>query len=356
MSALGAVAAIVIAVALIGFAMDSMVRTFLIPRGLSQPLTRWVFRSIGWLFRRSLRFAGDYETRDKIMAWYGPITLLLLPILWMAIVLIGFGLLFVVAVPELNMLESLEASGSSLFTLGFVRPENHVGQLLAFTESAIGLTLLALVISYIPTIYGAFSRREVSVAMLSYRAGNPPSASDLLIRAHRIGTLTDLNDLWTEWQRWFAELEETHTSLAVLNFFRSPDPNRSWITASGTVLDAAALHMSVVAVPFQPMAGLCIRSGFMSLRAIGTFFRISYETEVSAATPISVSRAEFDGVVEQLRAAGLPIKMDPEAMWTDFCGWRANYDAVVVGLASAIAAPYAAWVSDRSIHPDGVLG
>ena len=115
-----------------------------------------------------------------------------------------------------------------------------------FAEAGIGLGLLALLIAYLPTIYGAFSRREVLVAHMSARAGTPPSAVDLLRRASLIGKLDNLDDLWIGWQLWFAELQETHTSLGFLNFFRSPEPDRSWITAAGAVLTTAAVTGNVI--------------------------------------------------------------------------------------------------------------
>src|SRR5205823_1990433 len=110
--------------------------------------------------------------------------------------------------------------------------------------SGIGLALLALLISYLPTMYGAFSRREVSVSQLSVRAGTPPTPAELLIRARRSGFEHRLSEMFEHWELFFVELEETHTSLAFLNFFRSPNPKRSWVTATGAVLDTAALHIS----------------------------------------------------------------------------------------------------------------
>ena len=108
--------------------------------------------------------------------------------------------------------------------------------------------------------------------------------------AHLIGRLDNLDDVWVEWQLWFAELQETHTSLPFLNFFRSPEPDRSWITAAGAVLDAAAMVNSTIALPSQPMASLCIRSGFTALRSIARFFRMPHP-EDPAPTTRSASRA-----------------------------------------------------------------
>src|SRR5262249_2540987 len=142
--------------------------------------------------------------------------------------------------------DALLASGSSLFTLGFQRPEGLGSALVAFTEAAIGLALLAVLIAYLPTIYGAFSRRQVMVTQLSVRGGTPPAPWRALELAHRAGYLNNLAPVWSDWMQWFSELSETHTSLGALAFFRSPNPNRSWITAAGTLMDTAALRLAVL--------------------------------------------------------------------------------------------------------------
>jgi hypothetical protein len=236
-----------------------------------------------------------------------------------------------------------------MLTLGFEPPIGLWGAVLGFTEAGIGLGLLALVIAYLPTIYGAFSRREVLVAHMSARAGSPPSAVDLLRRAYLIGRIDDLDDVWVEWQLWFAELQETHTSLAFVNWFRSPEPDRSWITAAGAVLDAAALTNSTIAGPNQPMARLCIRSGFTALRSIARFFNVPHPDDPAPDDPISVSRDEWEAACRELEAAGVPLREDRDQAWRDFAGWRVNYDIPLVTLAGLLVAPYAPWSSDRSI-------
>jgi hypothetical protein len=172
---------------------------------------------------------------------------------------------------------------------------------------------------------------------------------DLVRRAHLIGKLDNLDDLWVEWQLWFAELEETHTSLPFVNFFRSPEPDRSWITASGAVLDAAAIVNSTIDIPRQPMASLCIRSGFTALRSISRFFHIPYPDDPAPDDPISITRDEWEQACRELEAVGIPLRADRDQAWRDFAGWRVNYDTPLVTLAGMLVAPYAPWSSDRSI-------
>jgi len=220
--------------------------------------------------------------------------------------------------------------------------------LLAFSEAAIGLILVALLIAYLPTMYAAFSRRESAVSLLEVRAGSPPSAAEMILRFNRIHGLTALGEQWRIWEIWFADIEESHTSLPPLVFFRSPMADKSWVTAAGAVLDAAALTLSVIDIPYDPQGALCIRAGFLALRRISDFFSVVYNPNPSATDPISIRRDEFDSVLSELARKGVPIKPDLEQGWRDFSGWRVNYDAVLIALAALTMAPPAQWSSDRA--------
>ena len=154
----------------------------------------------------------------------------------------------------------------------------------------------------------------------------------MLERAHLAGYLHEMDRVWESWMTWFTELSETHTSLAVLSFFRSPNPHRSWITASGAVLDAASLRMAVLNIQFTPAGGLCIRSGYLALREIAAFFGFDFDDDPRPDDPISISREEFDEVYERLGASGVPVRPDRDRAWRDFRGWRVNYDGVLIAL------------------------
>ena len=159
--------------------------------------------------------------------------------------------------------------------------------------------------------------------------------------------LDRLGELWQTWEVWFVELEETHTSLAPLNFFRSPRPERSWITAAGTILDAASLAASTIDMPADPRADLCLRAGYLALRHIATLFRIPHDSDPRPDDPISISRHEFDGACSRLAEAGVPLKPNSDECWKNFAGWRVNYDTVLLSLAGLTVAPLAEWISDR---------
>jgi len=328
----------------------SATRTFVLPRSAVVKLTRAVFLTSRFLFNLWTRRTTTYEERDRVMALYAPITLLILPAVWLVLVLVGYmGMFWAIGVGSWRM--AFKVSGSSLLTLGFAQVDELPGTVLSFSEATIGLVLVALLIAYLPTMYGAFSRRELAVTMLEVRAGSPPSAIEMFARFQRLNRLDRLNELWVTWESWFADIEETHTSLAALTFFRSPQSDHSWVTAAGAILDAAALATSVIDIPHDRQADLCIRAGYLALRRISDLFRITYNPTPTPDDPVSISREEFDAACEELVNAGVPLKPDRDQAWHDFRGWRVNYDKVLLSLAGLTMAPYAPWSSDRSLVP-----
>src|SRR5262249_42960322 len=153
--------------------------------------------------------------------------------------------------------------------------------------------------------------------------------------------------IWDDWETWFADLEETHTSQPSLVFFRSISHDRSWITSAGVVLDAAALRTAALDVPPNPRAQLCIRAGYLALRRIASYFAIPFDDDPAPDDAISIDRSEFDAALDDLARADVPLRADRDAAWRDFKGWRVNYDAPLIGLAGLAQAPYAPWSSDR---------
>ena len=332
----------------------SAIRTVVLPRAEPAGLTRAVFLLVRRLFDLVVRRLPTYAQRDRLMALYAPISLLLLPLAWVTAVGLGFT-----AVNWGNGVEGWRAafvlSGSSLLTLGFAAPGDIPDTLVSFLEAFIGLGLVALLIAYLPSIYAAFSRREREVSLLEVRAGDPPSAVVMLERYQRIRGLDQLMEIWITWEQWFAEIQESHTSQGSLAFFRSPQPTQSWVTAAGTVLDAAALMVSTVDGPPSPEAQLCIRSGFVALRRVADFFGIPHDHDPAPDDPITVSRAEWEAACDRLASEGIAIRVDRDQAWRDFAGWRVNYDAVLVGLATLTMAPDAPWTGDRAqvLRPAG---
>jgi hypothetical protein len=329
---------------------SSAVKTFVLPRSANVWLTRQVFLRVSDLFQFRALKANSYEDRDRLMAMFAPTALISLPVAWMVCVWVGYALMYS-ALGVTPFDDALRLSGSSLLTLGFVVPPEFEMTLVAFSEAVLGLILIALLIGYLPTMYATFSRRELAVSLLEVRAGSPPSAVEMIKRAHRIRNLDYLGTLWEQWEIWFSELGETHTSLGALSFFRSPSPQHSWITAAGAVLDAAAIMASTVDVARDARCDLCIRAGYLALRDICDFFRIPYNPTPKPTDPISITREEFEAAYDELKEAGVPLKPDREKCWHDYAGWRVNYDRELLALAMLVIAPYAPWSSDRGM-PD----
>lgn len=327
--------------------LSSAIQTFVLPRAAVSRLTRLTFKVMRKFFDLWVKKLPTYRQRDHAMAFYAPVALFVLPGVWLVIVLLGYACMFW-GIGIDNLGDGLTTSGSSLFTLGFAQLPDLPKALLAFSDAAIGLSLLALLIAYLPTMYSAFSQREQAVTLLEVRAGTPPSPVTMVIRLNAIGPdkrWETLHQLWTNWELWFVTLDETHTSLPALTFFRSPQPDRSWITAAGAVMDAAALAVSTVDVPRDAQAQLCIRAGFLALRHVAEYFSIPFDPDPQPTDPISLSRAEFDAAYDEMARNNVPLKPDRDQAWRDFAGWRVNYDSLLLDLAILMMAPDAPWLS-----------
>lgn len=340
------IALFVFGAACVVLVIGSVIGSFVVPRPLRTRLSRFVFVAVRRVFRLRASDRRDYATRDRVMAFYAPVALVALLVVWVTILLGGFTAMFF-ALGDVGAFEAFALAGSSLFTLGFGVHTDLPHVALTFVGAGVGLAFLALFITYLPSVYSAFQRRERGVAKLEVRAGEPPSGVYLIDLAWRVGRLENLRELWAEWEDWFTDVDESHGSFPVLAFFRSSHPDESWITAAGAVLDAASLFDSSVDVPRIPEPQYMIRSGYLCLRELADFFLIPVDHDPPPDGPISIRREEFDEAYERLRATGVPLKPDRDRCWRDFAGWRVNYDAALVGLARLTMAPRAPWSSDR---------
>lgn len=330
--------------------LGSALRTVVVPRDEPSFITQVVFVGIRRLFYIRIRKLDSWDAVDRRLARYAPVALLVLPAVWMTVMVLALTPMFW-ALGSAFPREAFTRSGSSLLTLGFAFAKDLPETVLSFAAATIGLGLVALLISFLPSIYAQFSRREVLVAQMDVRAGTPPDPVVLLTRANAIGLLSELDALWREWERWFLEVDESHSSNGALPFFRSQHPERSWLTAGACVLDGAALRASCLELPRSVEAQLCLRAGFLTLRSLADVFGIPYDPAPQPGDPVSIARDEFDVAFDRLAAAGLPMVADHDQAWLDYAGWRVNYDEPLLGLCELIVAPVAPWSSDRgSIH------
>jgi Ion channel len=217
-------------------------------------------RMFYWLTWRPWRWAAQRvrrpRKRETMLSFYGPLSLVFLIAAWAAALVVGFALIYSAipapfvdaAMPRHGFTTDLYVSGTTIFTLGLgdVVPHGTLARALAVLESGIGLGFVALVIGYFPVLYGAFSRREVNIALLDARAGSPPTAFELIRRHSFEGGSAALVLLLEEWERWSAELLESHISYPLLCLFRSQHTSQSWIGALTAILDACALLIASV--------------------------------------------------------------------------------------------------------------
>jgi hypothetical protein len=287
--------------------------------------------------------ASDRRRRDGIIANWAPLSLVTLPGVWLVIAMTGYAAIFWAVDPQ-GARRAIEISGSSLLTLGFAAPDSFGTDLIAFSEAAVGVALLALVITYLPSIYSAYSRREGEVARLGTRAGSPPSPVQLLLRYHQYGGLPRLDESWGDWERWVVDIGQSHLTHASLPFFRSATADDSWLTAVAALLDAANLRLSAIALPTagNADASMYLTAATRVVRDIAGLFKIPTDR------PLALMATELNAALDELEAAGIPLDSDRDAIWDRFGARRAPYESSVLGLASLLEAAPAQWSSDRS--------
>jgi ABC-type multidrug transport system fused ATPase/permease subunit len=228
--------------------------TIVLPRRVTRRfrLTRAFYRSIWKPWSVIARGIHKSKRRETFLGIFGPLSLLMLLVVWAVTLVFGFALLlwaFGSHISPANgpagFVTDLYYSGTTFCTLGLgdITPIDPVARTMTVIEASLGLGLLALVIGYFPVLYQAFSRREVNISMLDARAGTPPTAAELLRRYQEGRSLESLDQFLRDWEMWAADLMESHLSYPVLCFFRSQHDNQSWLAALNTVLDACSLVM-----------------------------------------------------------------------------------------------------------------
>ncbi|MEU2613721.1 hypothetical protein ABZ570_19345 [Micromonospora sp. NPDC007271] len=325
----------------------SVLRNLVVPRGLGSALVRTLWRLTRWVLRRVSAPLRGYEVRDRFLAWLAPIVLVAMLWSWLFGLLTGYGLLMH-AFSELSWADSFREAGSSLFTLGFASSVRSRLNPLDFVAAASGPLVIALQIAYLPTLYGAYNRRELEVTLLGARVSQPAWGPELLARQALVGTVDELQGLYENWERLAADIGETHTNYPVLLSFRSPRPYRSWVVALIAVMDAAAMHISLAPTAATvPAARLMLRSGFTALRDIARVVHIPFDPDPRPDGPLRLTFEEYTEAVAHVRRAGFPPERSAEESWPDFRGWRVNYETIGYALARSTDAVPALWSGDR---------
>jgi hypothetical protein len=320
----------------------SAIRTVVIPRPERVWLTRVTFSVARVAANMAAGLSSDPVQRDRWLGMFGPVALLMLPVLWSLGAMVAYALVYW-GIDGGSLLYALELSGSSLTTLGFVGADTTLLRMIAVSQGLLGLGLVALMISFTPSLYGTFSRREVAVGRFTVRAGEPPRPAEFILRLDAIGQLQDVGRRWADWEDWFVELGETHTSFPSLVYFRSMSPDRSWLSAAEASLDTAAIISATGMVADGGQADTMIRAGYLALRSIADFFDVEPELDPADRDQISVTRASFDAVLDKLEAGGCDLPNERDDAWQSFMGWRVNYDRSVLGLAQMVGQVDSHW-------------
>lgn len=333
---------------------SSVIRTLVVPRGIASRMTQGVTAGVGVVFRTVAGWFTSYERKDAILVWQGPMTLIALLVAWVVLFLGGYTLLFM-GVTEDDLFQGLREAGASLFTLGNVLTPEPLATVVGFCAAATGLVVVALQIAYLPTLYGAFNRREALVTTLQSRAGSPAWGPEVLARHHIVQTLDNLPAFYAEWERWSAELAESHANYPVLVSFRSPHPLRSWVVGLLAVLDSAAMHLALNPSSRQSEARLCLRMGFTSLRDVCDAVGIAYDVDPRPDAELQLTYDDFLAGVARLEDVGYVMERTPDEAWPHFRGWRVNYESMLYALAREVEAVPAVWSGPRRHSTEPML-
>ena len=326
----------------------SVVANLVVPRGLRSRYTRLIRDVVRGPFQLVADRCRTFESKDLLLAWAAPLSILITLLSWLGLSVVGFGLVLAGVggiTPGKGMLES----GSSVFTLGFLSSTDSQQTFVDFCAAATGPVMIGLLVGYLPAMYSAYSQREAEVTMLQARAGVPAWGPEILMRHVQIpGLITQLPALYQGWERWAAQIAESHTSYPVLIHFRSPRATRNWLIALLAIMDAAALELALS--PSKPKATMrmTLRAGFTCLREIADVEGIPYDTDPDPDSEIQLTYQEFSHGLDLLRYAGYkPEREDDEEVWAHFRGWRVNYESLAYTLAYRIDAVAAPWSGPR---------
>lgn len=340
--------AIVFGLALILATLWDAFEAVVLPRRVSRQFrfTRLFYRASWRMWTAFVHSLIALKRRDLFFSYYGPLSLLFLFAFWALALIVGFGLMHwgigsavVVAYGDGGFLTDLYMSGTTFFTLGLgdVTPRTTPARFLTVAEGGLGFGFLALIIGYLPVMYQAFSRREINISLLDARAGSPPSAGELLRRHSAPGGPEALQQLLHEWERWSAELLESHLSYAVLAFFRSQHNNQSWLMALTTILDTTALMLAAQEGAYVRQAKLTFAGARHAAVDLAQVF-----SAPPKALPDRLPPKEFAALRKNLIEAGLKFR-ESEDVERHLANLRRMYEPYVRSLADYLRLSLPEW-------------
>ena len=331
--------------------------TIILPRRVARRLrlTSLFYRSIWGPWSALTQRLTSAKQREKYLGLFGPLSLIFLLSFWAAGVIFGYAIISWSLSEKLKTTEIVNfwtyayVSGTNFFTLGYgdITPVEPLGRAFAVVEAGTGFAMLAIVIGYLPVLYQAFSRREVNISLLDQRAGSPSSPTELLRRHKTSGSDKDLNEFLSGWERWAAELLESHLSYPVLCYFRSQHDNQSWLAAMTTILDTCALVIVGVDGSSAWQARLTFAMARHAIVDIAQVFRAAPTTR--HASKDRLSHADFDRMVSLIQPDESWTKdvADAEQRLTEL---RKMYEPYVAALSEFLVMPLPPW-----ILPEGAI-
>jgi Ion channel len=306
-------------VAILAVLLDAF-ETVVLPRRVARHfrLTAWFYRRTWIPWRRLAGGISSQARREAFLGYFGPLSLIFLLAFWAVGLICGFALLQYGAGEHMQFgRESISfgtlvyQSGETFFTLGYgdIVPTSITARALAVTEAGMGFAFLGVVIGYLPTIYGAFSRREIQISLFDARAGSPPTAAELLSRFGSCPQQEGLDQILREWEHWAGEVLESHLSYPVLSFFRSQHNNQSWLGALTAMLDASALVMAGIDGIHDEQASLTFSMARHAIVDLAQVLNARYD-------PLLPERLSAEGLAElrqHLAEHGVKLHVDADA-------------------------------------------
>jgi len=335
MTVIGIVAGLILIVMILVDAFE----TILQPRRVTHRFrfARLYYRQAWLIWRAVAERIGKLKWREAFLGVFGPLSLLGLFASWIMGLIVGFALLHWALGTALRPVEEkgtfgnyLYLSGTTYFTLGYgdITPVTSLGRVLAVVESGMGFGFLAVIVSYLPVLSQAFSKREVIISLLDARAGSPPSASQVLLRLGRSRNMNAVEGMLMEWERWAAELLESHLSFPVLSYYRSQHDNQSWLTTLATMLDTCALLIAQVKSEVTYQAQLT----FAMARHAAVDLALVLKVTPVAPDGDRLPEEELNELREAFKAAGLVLR-DGASTAARLAELRGMYEPFLGGLA-----------------------
>ena len=325
------------------------IRTFMVPTGAPPLINRVLFRFTQALFDVVVRPIRSDARRQSVLSLFAPVSLLV--VLSVLLGAIGFGYTLALYGAGIKpMLRAFLFSGSALSTMGFESPGNNFWVIvLSAVEALTVVIIVALLIGYLPTIYSSYQQREQAVNNLDALTGSQPDGMTVVDAYVNIFGPSRLGELWQTWIGWFGDLATSGSTLSGELYLRSSRWDRSWISAAGAMLDAAALVDSSVDLSTDPAADRLVRLGSRSLRQVLEPLRLRCAEQPKwPQTPINITQQEFEGAYDHLQQSGLPMKPDKTAAWNTFAQHRVQYECPLMTLVRLKNPPRGArWTTDR---------